>query len=308
MNNDIMLSIYVPTYNHEKYIEEALKSILNQKTKYTFEVLVGEDASTDGTRAIIKCIEEQNPGFFQVFYREQNMSKLQCNNGRDLQGRCRGKYIICLEGDDFWTDEYKIEKQIDFLESHPEYYAVAHNCVVVGADSKPNGEYYPECKDNEYSLKHFREDILPGQYTTLMCRNYFLDDSFDKMLVNTRLAPGDRYLYFSLLCSSRIFCMQDVMSAYRHIVHGGTSFSATFKYSFLHTEEWHKNLIKYAKKQKNEEAILTAEYLYARNLAAGVKHKEISCVKAIRKFGAIDRKIGVLKLYSKRIIKKMRKN
>lgn len=304
MENNVMLSIYIPTYNHEKYIEEALNSVLMQKTKYSFEVLVGEDASTDGTRKIIERVVEKNPGFFTVFYREKNMSKLQCNNGRDLQGRCRGKYIICLEGDDFWTDEYKIEKQITFLETHPEYYAVAHNCIVVGADSKPNGETYPECKDNEYSLKHYREDILPGQYTTLMCRNYFFDNNFDKMLVNTRLAPGDRYLYFSILCKRKIYCMQEVMSAYRHIVTGGASFSATFKYSFSHTEQWHKNLVMYAKKQHNEEAVVTAEYLYARNLVAGVKYKEISWGKALKQFGFVENKFGVMRLYSQRILKK----
>ena len=71
--DDVILRIYVATYNHEEYIGRALDSILMQKTKYKFEVLIGEDASTDGTRAVLKKYEEQFPGFFTIFYREKNI-------------------------------------------------------------------------------------------------------------------------------------------------------------------------------------------------------------------------------------------
>ena len=117
--NEIMLSIIVPTYNHEDYIVEALNSIKAQQTKYKFEVLVGEDKSTDKTREILKKYELDNPGLLKVFYRDENMSKLPIGNFMDLRYRARGKYLITLEGDDFWIDEKKIEKQIMFLESHP---------------------------------------------------------------------------------------------------------------------------------------------------------------------------------------------
>ena len=82
---DIILSIIVPTYNHEDYIVEALDSIKMQKTKYKYEVLVGEDASTDNTRQILKQYEMDNPGFLTVFYREKNMSKLPIGNALDLR-------------------------------------------------------------------------------------------------------------------------------------------------------------------------------------------------------------------------------
>ena len=104
LSNDVILTVYVPTYNHENYITKALDSILMQKTKYNFEVLVGEDCSTDSTRAVLKDYESKHPGKFNIFYREKNMYGSSPNNALDLKLRSRGKYIICLEGDDFLTD------------------------------------------------------------------------------------------------------------------------------------------------------------------------------------------------------------
>lgn len=89
-----MLSIYVATYNHEHYITQALDSIRMQKTKYSYEVLVGEDCSTDNTRAVLKEYEWQHPGIFTIFYRDHNMHREAIGNGLDLKLRCRGNSIV----------------------------------------------------------------------------------------------------------------------------------------------------------------------------------------------------------------------
>lgn len=259
---ELMLSIYVATYNHEKYIVEALDSILMQKTQYRYEVLVGEDASTDNTRSVLKEYEKKHPGRFHILYREANMSKSDVSNIADLINRCKGKYVIALEGDDFWTDEYKIEKQITFLENHPEYFAVAHNCVVVGEDSKPNGESYPECKDSEYTLEHFMCDIMPGQTTTLMMRNYNLNICFDTSLMDIRIGPGDRRKYFTIISHERIYCMQEAMSAYRHITSGGSSYSATYKQNVMTDEAYLREFISYAERINNVHSAHCAEWWY----------------------------------------------
>ena len=94
--NQPILSIYVAVYNHEKYITQALDSILMQKTDYPYEVLVGEDCSTDNTRAVLKEYEAKHPGKFAIFYREHNMHRETPNNIQDLLMRCRGKYIIVI--------------------------------------------------------------------------------------------------------------------------------------------------------------------------------------------------------------------
>jgi glycosyltransferase involved in cell wall biosynthesis len=263
---NVMLSIYVTTYNHENYIVRALDSILMQKTRYSYEVFVGEDCSTDNTRQVLRQWEQNHPGVFTILYREQNMGDRGLGNVRDLKKRCTGKYIIALEGDDFWTDPMKLEKQITFLEEHPEYYCVAHKCTVVGEDSQPNGETYPQCEEREYTLRHYAGEVLPGQLTTMLYRNYMTDPDFDRWLMENGVGPGDRNLIFSIASQSRIYCMQEAMSAYRHITSGGSSFSATHSYNFEKEELAMRRRLEFSRRLHNDEAEKYAEMLYLRNL------------------------------------------
>lgn len=304
MMNDVLLSIYVPTFNHEKYITRALDSILMQKTRYSYEVLVGEDCSTDNTRSVLQEWERLHPDVFTIFYREQNMYKMPCNNGLDLKLRCKGKYIVCLEGDDFWTDPLKIEKQVSFLESHPDYYAVAHNCVVVGEDSLPNGETYPECKDEEYTLGHFASNLMPGQLTTVLSRNYMTDEGFDRSLVMAKSGPGDRNIYFSMAAQSRIFCMQEPMSAYRHITAGGSSYSATAVYKYEENRKVLLNRLEFAKKVNNPEAVRVAGFLYLMDVRYALLKGNISLVKAWKDAKEVGGWIRYLPTFLKRDVRR----
>ncbi len=275
------VSIYVPTFNHEKYIVRALDSIRMQKTRYDYEVFVGEDCSTDNTRQVLKAWEqEHNDPRFHIFYRPENMYKKEISNGKDLKLRCKGKYIICLEGDDFWTDENKLEQQVSFLETHPAYYAVAHNCTVVGADDLPNAETYPECKDEEYTLRHFASDILPGQYATFLARNYMTDPDLDKSLLENQGGAGDRRVYFTLLCHGKIHCMQKSMSAYRHITAGGSSFSANHRFDYDVQEADLRKYLDYAYGLNHPMGMQVAEYLYLRNIRHARRHGLIDNARA----------------------------
>lgn len=273
----IMLSIVVTTYRHESYIREALESILMQKTAYRYEVLVGEDVSPDATRDILREYEKKYPGIFTMFYREKNMGIH--DNGWDLSARCKGKYVICLEGDDFWIDTDKIDKQIQFLEAHPEYIAVAHNCRVVDERSRPNGEMYPECKDAEYSLAHYANGIIPGQTATVMYRNCYKNRILDTSLLEMDLVPGDRLLYFTLICNGRIYCMQEPKSAYRHVTDSGFSYSAVNKaadYDYEKTEKWYGSLVDYADRIGHKEGRRVAQMLYVTNMMSGLRRRQLS--------------------------------
>lgn len=300
--DEVMLSIYVATYGHEKYIKEALDSILMQETKFSYEVLVGEDASPDHTKDILKVYEKRYPGKFKMFYREKNMYNSARSNAVDLIMRCKGKYIIALEGDDFWLDSDKIEKQIEFLEMHPEYNAVAHNCLVVDGESNPRGMEYPECKDNEYTLAHFASGILPGQLTTLMYRNCYNAYYMDISILNKNLCPGDKLIYFALICNGRIYCMQECKSAYRHVTDSGTSYSATYQYNYLQMEEWHMALIEYAVRIGNTEALKIAKLLYAKNIVCGFKKKQITLRKVFKEMRKGKVGGGTILLYVKQFI------
>ncbi len=272
-NYPVMVSIFVPTYNHEAYITRALDSILMQKTEYSYEVLVGEDASTDKTREILQAYEAAHPGRLTVFYREENMYHGPVSNTMDLKLRCKGKYIICLEGDDFWTDETKLETQVRFLEEHPDYIGVAHNCTVVGADSQPNGEIYPQCTDEDYTFRHFFDRIMPGQLATVMSRNYMLPEFPDNSLLCMGLVPGDQLIYFTLLCHGKVYCLQKSMSAYRHITSGGNSYSANVRFHYEAECKWNGAVLEYARRYCDKKVIKQAESLYVSGVITGLRRK-----------------------------------
>ena len=290
--DDIMVSVCVTTYNHEKYVAQALDSIIAQKTKYSMEVLVGDDCSTDNTQAILRQYEKQYPGFFKMFYRKRNMYHSIPTNSMDLRSRACGKYVIILEGDDYWTDNHKLEEQIDFLEGHQEYLAVAHNCVAVNETSQPNGENYPECKENEYTLNHFLHGVVPGQLTTLMYRNNKAERYFDDSVIEQGLTPGDQLLYFSIISNGRIYCMQKIMSAYRHITQGGSSYSANYKYRFEDAEKWNRALLQYSKNISNRDSQDVAEQLYYNNIVSGIIRKHISFSQARDYLRILDKRCG----------------
>lgn len=283
-NSDIMLSVIIPTYNHECYIERALNSVREQKTTYSYEVLVGEDCSTDHTKDILLEYEHNYPGFMTVYYREKNMNSSSLYNSLDLKLKSKGKYMILLEGDDYWTCEYKIQRQIDFLESHPEYVAVAHNCIVVDENGNPIDERYPECKHNEYTIEDFSVNIFPGQSTTLMMKNYYVDPYCDYSIMFKHISPGDQLNNFVLVNAGKIYCIQEVMSAYRHVVKGGTSYSANYHYNFSKREEWNRELLFYAYRINKKDAIRVAAGKYFETILRGLRTHEITCFDFLRLF------------------------
>lgn len=257
-----LLSIVVPVYNHAAYIEECIASILAQETSFPIEVLIGEDCSTDDTRAILKRLEATLPDYVTIFYRDENLGAV-CN-GEDLYSRATGAYLAELEGDDFYLDRHKLQKQVDFLEAHPEYVATYTNCRVVGADSQPTGEGYPECKDDDYSLKEYFYWCLPGQTGTVVCRRaeyLAARDSFLSMK-SYRSYPGDRRNAFLLLTMGNVRCFQEQMGAYRHITTGGSSHSANIvrDEAFARNEVgFGETLVRYAQAFGSERALLTAK-------------------------------------------------
>ena len=110
--NKPLLSIASITYNHEQFIAQAIESWLMQKTSFEIEIIIGEDCSTDNTRAIIEKYRKLHPDLIKLIISESNVGMMP-NFIRTLAA-CRGKYIALCEGDDYWTDPYKLQKQVDF--------------------------------------------------------------------------------------------------------------------------------------------------------------------------------------------------
>lgn len=224
-----LLSIIVATYNQEKYIKQAIQSILMQKFEFEYEVLIGEDCSTDNTKKVIEEMMPSFPDSFHVFFRNPNMGRKGVNNFNDLYSRAKGKYIIVLEGDDYWLYDEKLQKQVDFLESHPDYIAVGHQVLVVDKNGKIRNDYvYPTCPNFEYTFDGYRNFILAGQTATIMKRNPLLLLNYKDYVQNVDY-PGDQKNNFIYLCNGKVACIQEKWSAYRYVTDEGDSFSANIK-------------------------------------------------------------------------------
>jgi glycosyltransferase involved in cell wall biosynthesis len=114
-----LVSVPMLAYNHAGYIAQALDGILSQQANFEFEIIVGEDCSTDNTRSIVEKYIEKYPGKIRMLIRKNNIGLIE--NARKTLSVCRGKYLALCEGDDYWTDPFKLQKQVDFLENNPEY-------------------------------------------------------------------------------------------------------------------------------------------------------------------------------------------
>ena len=129
IDNQIVVSIQCLTYNHALYIRQCLDGFVMQKTNFRFEAIVHDDASTDGTQDIIREYEKKYPDIIKPIYQKEN----QYSKGIPgfitnlVSSKCKGKYIAICEGDDYWIDPNKLQMQVDFLESHPEYSMCFHD-------------------------------------------------------------------------------------------------------------------------------------------------------------------------------------
>jgi len=132
---EVMVSVRIVTYNHGPYIKQAIDSVLMQRTNFPFEILIGEDDSTDGTREICKEYAARYPDRIRLFLRQDKDKiyvdgrKTGKSNARRTRAACRGKYIAMLEGDDFWIDAEKLQRQFDFLEANPDVEFCGARCL-----------------------------------------------------------------------------------------------------------------------------------------------------------------------------------
>lgn len=238
-NRQIMVSITMISYNHEPYLRKCLDSILAQKVNFRYQVIIGEDCSPDNSRVILKEYEQKYPDIFLMIYNEKNLGSTQ--NSINVKQYIEGKYVICGETDDFWTDEYRLQKQFDFLEKHPDYVAVGSNFYSVDASGQNfSVQLFKWQVDKTYCLK----DYLRYGYTlhgnTFMHRNIlpYKDEKYKELRRNTP-TMGDVITRVLLYDKGNIFVLPDVMHAHRGGEANVTSFSYTnrarsIEYSYMY--------------------------------------------------------------------------
>lgn len=211
----VVLSVCMITYNHESHIREALDGVVMQKTTFKVELIIGEDCSTDNTRKICEEYAEEYPELIRLLPSVSNLG-MQKNGIRTLQA-CTGKYVALLDGDDYWTDPLKLQKQVDFLENNKAYGICAHKALV--KNDVLNRDYYiPEINaDLDYDFKDY---ILRNNTAT--CSLIFRKNMLSELPTWFSESPfGDLSLVLHVMnkTNKTIHVLKDVMGVYR--VHTG---------------------------------------------------------------------------------------
>lgn len=206
---EVLLSVCIRTHNQERFIREALDSVLRQKTTFAFEVIVSDDASSDGTVAILREYASRNPDVVRLLLSETNLGGP--NNLKCVIEASQAKYITCLDGDDFYTDAYKLQKQVDLLEANPEYAACFHNTWMVDALGSKQGLFN---KPNFHAVHDAREFIRERWFvpihSAVLRREYVeFPEWYDKVM------NDDYVVHLSVAKHGAYYYMPDVMVAYR---------------------------------------------------------------------------------------------
>ncbi len=211
-----LVSVSCLTYNHGDYIKESLDSILMQNTNFDIEVLIHDDASTDGTVEILKQYQEKYPNIVKpVFQKENQYSKGQ--RGMNITyniNRAKGAYIAMCEGDDFWTDPLKLQKQVDFLEKNPNYAASFHDVDIIF--NNETSSYFKKYHSflNGQSTVYFK-DFINQNYHIPTCSFIFRKDKLDPPPFYDRMIYGDFLLFSCALVNSKAYVFYEQMGAYR---------------------------------------------------------------------------------------------
>lgn len=215
MTDEVKVSVICITYNHEDYIRDALEGFVTQKTNFRFEVLIHDDASTDGTADIIREYEAKYPELICAVYQTENQHSKGVPISRTfLEPLAKGAYIAWCEGDDFWCDPCKLQKQFDYMEAHPECNICASRAVFADHDTGRCTIRPKQAMDRVYTIE---ETIMLGGLffataTFFMRRHIYIDlpECF-----RTRYF-GDLQLLIYGSEGGGCYAMQDVMTVYNN--------------------------------------------------------------------------------------------
>lgn len=216
MRERVKLSIVCITYNHARFIRDALNGFVMQKTNFPFEILVHDDASTDGTADVIREYEAKYPDLFRCVYQTENQwgKKDPCKDF--LFPMVQGKYVALNEGDDYWTDENKLQKQVDFMELHPDFSVCFHPVIVHWDDDSRTDTVFPTKKERFNKTVLTLDDLLKHNFiqtNSVVYRWRFHQDSLN--LVPRNILPGDYFLHLLHAQVGKIGFLNEVMSVYR---------------------------------------------------------------------------------------------
>ena len=215
--NKPLVSICSITYNHAPYIRQCLDGMLMQQTDFTFEIIINDDCSTDGTTEIIREYAERYPEIVKPVFHEENQYQKGVRGmfAKFVFPKAKGKYIALCEGDDYWTDPLKLQKQVDFLEANSEYSLCFHNAMVHYEDGKTADCIFAELQTRTYSRQELLKSWKAPTASFLFQRGVLYSSINQKVQASKKLVYGDLPLILTASYCGKIWCINDVMSIYR---------------------------------------------------------------------------------------------
>lgn len=215
LRSDCAVTVYCLTYNHEKYIGKTLEGFVSQRTNFPFQVIVHDDASTDGTASVIRSYEEKYPELIKAVYQTENQYSQKKPIVRGIIAPLiRGKYAACCEGDDYWCDPEKLQKQYDYMESHPDCSLCVHNTLMINEDGSSSGEWFNYCtEERDFSLDEIISARGGGLFQTSSyfwpAKDFVVPKEFGIKGI------GDYPLAIYRASRGRVHYLPEVMSCYR---------------------------------------------------------------------------------------------
>jgi len=229
-SENIVVSIQMITYNHEPFIAQAIEGVLMQKTTFKIKLIIGEDCSVDLTRKICEDYANKYPEMIHLLPSDKNLGMSQ-NGERTLQA-CTGKYIAFCEGDDYWTDPLKLQKQVDFMEENESFGIVHTNYRVVDANNQIIHKY-----NRAWSSGDVFEQIIKGKYSivtaTVIIRTQFYK-KVEPELTNQNFKMGDLPVWIEMSRISKVKYLDTVTTSYRKLTNSASHSNDIFKVQSFH--------------------------------------------------------------------------
>lgn len=211
-----LVSVILIAYNQRRYIRQAIESVLAQETSFSYELLIGDDASDDGTGGIVAEYAQAYPDRVRAFIRPENLGA--ARNAVLLLQQARGEFIASLEGDDYWIDPQKLEKQAAFLRESPGFIGCTSRIRCVDENGRAiRGKPEWIRQKRVFTLADFDGVHLPGQASSLMRRNIFRQPTHDySVLTEADTMISDRTAMLIFLLQGDFYCFDQPMSVYRY--------------------------------------------------------------------------------------------
>lgn len=230
---EVHVSVLMITYNHEKFIKKAIQGVLAQQVRFTIELLICNDASTDQTDQIVQSCIQRNASMVNIISENHHKNLGMMQNFKMGLALCKGKYIALCEGDDYWTDPYKLQKQVDFLEDNPHLTGCFSDAITIDSvGNKLRDALLPENK-KQVSIVGIGDFWMPT--LTVCFKSEYLQDVLQAKRFN-EVYNGDMLLYYNISQYGDFGYVQTEPSCYRE--HAGGVWS-TVKI----IERYRRNLI-----------------------------------------------------------------